>query len=114
MPPKGLKRAISADFSKHDVTSNTSLTSPPPVHRDTSGDQVPKGSITCDELAALTQTRPEAIEAEPETQGIPKVKQERSVRQRGRNWTDREIRLLVQAGLAINMDARSGSDNSFA
>ncbi len=110
MPPKGLKRAISADLSIPEVTS---MISRPPDHRDTSGDQVSKGSMACDELIAPAQTRTQTNEAESETQCITNVKQERSVRQRGRNWTDREIRLLVQAGLAINIDARSGSDNSF-
>ncbi len=32
-------------------------------------------------------------------------------RKRGKNWTEKEIPLLVEAGLSINMDPKFGSDS---
>jgi hypothetical protein len=47
---------------------------------------------------------------------LPVLKQEKSedgsrAKVRGKNWTEKEIPILIQAGLGTNLDARNGSDN---
>ncbi len=76
------------------VTPRSHETSPCPVDQPSSSTTEVANDIPVLDLPVVKQERPE----------------DRS-KTRGKNWTDKEIPLLVQAGLGVNMDARHGSDN---
>ena len=105
MPPKYVRKRKACEDEDGDASKVAELAD--------QDDQDPLSGLT---LQANNLSEESIVDRkEPFLQDIT-VKQEKcglddKVRSRGRNWTDREIRVLVQAGLGVNLDSRTGSDN---